>query len=325
MTQTAHNGRTTEEELGRTAVKPGQIPKRGWKEILLRTKDDITNDAIGMVAAGVAFYTMLAIFPALAALVSIYGLVADPAQIQQQMSEVSSVMPPGAKDLLMSQLKSLASGSGGALTVGLIVSILLALWSASKAMGALIKALNIVYNEQETRGFIKPYLVSLALTLGAMLFAIVTLFLIVVVPATLGSLGLPDFLQILISIVRWVLLAVAIVLGLGAIYHYAPSRLSPQWRWISVGAIVGAVLWLAGSALFSLYVSNFGSYNKTYGSFAAIIILMLWFNLSAFAALIGAEINAAMEYQTRHDTTTGESRPPGERGAYVADNIGEHE
>jgi membrane protein len=289
---------------------------------LLRVKDDIAKDAIGIVAAGVAFFTMLAIFPALAALVSIYGLVADPAQVQQQMSEISGVMPPGAKELLMTQLKSLASTGGGALTVGLIVSILLALWSASKAMGALITALNIVYHEQETRGFIKPILVRLALTLGATVFAIVTLFLIVVVPAALGNLGLPDFLQILIRVVRWVLLAAAIVLGLGAVYHFAPSRSAPQWRWVTPGAIVGAVLWLIGSALFSFYVDSFGSYNKTYGSFAAIIILMLWFNLSAFAALIGAEINSEMEHQTEHDTTIGDSRPQGDRGAYVADNVG---
>lgn len=297
----------------RQPAGPTQISRRGWRDILLRVKDDISNDAIGIVAAGVAFYTMLAIFPALAALVSLYGLLADPAQLQQSMSEVSGVMPPGAKELLMAQLKSLAASSGGALTISLIVSILLALWSASKAMGALITALNIVYHEQETRGFIKPYVVSLALTLGAMVFAVVTLFLIVVVPAALGNIGLPAVLQVLIRAVRWVLLAAAIVLALGAVYHFAPSRHAPQWRWLTPGAVVGAVLWLFGSALFSLYVESFGSYNKIYGSFAAIIILMLWFNLSAFATLIGAEINSEMEHQAERDSMVDKPRPHGGR------------
>jgi membrane protein len=309
-------------ERGRQAIKPWQIPRRGWKDILLRTKDSITEHSIGIVSAGVAFYAMLAIFPALAALVSIYGLIADPAQIQQQVSELSGVMPSGVMTILQSQLTSLASGGTGALTAGLIFSILLTLWSASKAMGALITALNIVYYEHEKRGFVKPYVVSLILTLGAIVFAIVTLFLIVAVPAALSNLALPDLLQILIRIARWILLAAAIIFGLSVVYRYAPSRSAPQWQWVSVGAIVGAALWLTGSALFAIYVENFGNYNKTYGTFASVIILMLWFNLSAFAALIGAEINAEMEHQTAEDTTTGAPRAQGERGAYVADNLG---
>lgn len=314
--------RAVEPKRGREAVKPGQIPRRGWGDILLRVKDSITVNAVGIVASGVAFYAILAIFPALAALVSIYGLVADPAQIQQQFSEMSGAVPPGARELLVSQLKMLASGDEAALTAGLIGSIVLSLWSASKAMSALITALNIVYHEEEKRGLIKPYLISLILTFGAILFSIATLFLIVLVPAALGYLGVPIALEILIRVVRWVLLVIAIVLGLSFVYRYAPSRSAAQWQWISPGAVVGAVLWLAGSALFSIYVENFGNYDKTYGTFGTIIILMLWFNLSAYATLIGAEINAEMEHQTGQDTTTGEPRVQGERGAYVADHLG---
>lgn len=306
---------------GRSAESPSGIPRRGWWDILVRVKDAVSDDALGMVAAAIAFYAFLSLFPALAALVSIYGLIADPAQIQEQITSVTGAMPASARDILTSQLQSLAAG-GSALTVGLLVSIVLALWSASTAMGALISSLNIVYNEEEKRGFIKPYVLRLALTFGGILFAIVALFLIVAVPASLAALELSAFPELIIRVVRWLLLAAAVVAALSLLYRYAPSRRPPQWQWVSWGAVIGAVLWLLGSALFSLYVENFGSYNQTYGSFAAVVILMLWFNLSAFAALLGAEINAEMEHQTEEDTTVGPRRRMGRRGAYVADHLG---
>ena len=312
-----------EEARGRAASRPQQIPKQGWRDILLRVKAEMTNDNISIVAAGVAFYAILAIFPAMAAAVSIYALVLDPAQIQQQVGAVAGVIPPGARNLLMSQLGTMASGAGGALSVGLVVSLLITLWSASKAMTSLITSLNIVYDEEETRGMIKPYLLSLGLTLAAIVFAIVTLALIVAVPAVVGNLGLPGWLQVIIGFAKWILLALAIVTALAVLYRYAPSRDRPRWEWASWGAVIGSVLWLVASALFSLYVGNFGSYNKMYGSFAGIIILLLWFNLSAYAVLIGAEINAEMERQTKTDTTTGKPEKKGRRGAYAADTVGD--
>ena len=321
--QTRRAEPSPQESRGRGADSPKQIPKPGWRDIMMRVKAEMTNDNISIVAAGVAFYAILAIFPAMAAAVTIYALVLDPAQIQQQVSAVSGMIPPGARNLLMSQLNSLASNAGGALSVGLIVSLLITLWSASKAMTSLITSLNIVYDEEETRGMIKPYLLSIGLTIAAIIFAFVTLALIVAVPAVVGNLGLPGWIQALISLAKWVLLAGAIMLALAVLYRYGPSREQPRWEWASAGAIIAAILWLVGSALFSIYVGNFGSYNKTYGSFAGIIILLLWFNLSAYAVLIGAEINAEMERQTKADTTTGKPTKKGRRGAYSADTVGE--
>lgn len=309
-------------ERGRLATAPWRISRRGWWDILLRVKNQSSDDALGIAAAAVAFYALLSVFPALVALVSIYGLITDPAQVQQQLAAVSGVVPPGARELLMSQLQSLTAGGGTTVTAGLIASTLFTLWTASKAMGALITCLNIVYEEKETRGLIKPYLISLVLTFGAILFVIAALFLIVAIPPVLAGLGLPFLVEIAARVVQWLLLALAVMAALGVVYRYAPSRRRPQWQWVSVGAIAGAVLWLVGSALFSIYIENFGNYNKVYGSFAAIIILMLWFNLSAYATLLGAEINAEMEHQTSKDTTVGRPRIRGNRGAYVADHLG---
>lgn len=311
------------ERHGRLASHPKQIPATGWKDISSRVWADLGNDHVAMVAAGVAFYLLLAIFPAMGATVSIYGLVSDPADVQQQLEQLTALLPEEAQAILRQQLSAVASQSNQALSIGLIASILLALWSTTKGVKALMTALNIVYKEHEKRSFIKLNAVALLLTLGAIVFLILAISLVVALPALLGNFGLQQYAQILISISRWILLALIVMASLAILYRYGPSRSSPRWQWVSWGAILATFLWLAGSALFSYYVSNFASYNETYGALGAIVILLMWFYLTAYMILLSAEVNAETEHQTAQDTTTGGEQPRGERGAYVADHIGD--
>jgi membrane protein len=208
------------------------------------------------------------------------------------------------------------------LGVGSIVAVLVALWSASAGMRTLMTALDVAYAEKETRGTVRFYGASVLLTLGAVIGAIVALVTIVAVPAALGFVGLGERLENLVSYARWPLLAGVMLVGLAIVYRYGPARAKAQWRWVSWGAVIATLLWLAASALFSLYVTQFGDYNKTYGSMGAVVILMTWFLLTAYIFLIGAEINAEMERQTRKDTTEGAGKPLGRRGAHAADTVG---
>lgn len=308
---------------GRLASHPREISATGWKDILARVWSDLGNDHVSMVAAGVAFYLLLAIFPAMGATLSIYGLVSDPADVQQQLEQLTALLPNEAQAILNQQLSAVASQSSQALGIGLMGSILLAVWSTTKGVKALITALNIVYKEHEERSFIKLNAIALLLTLGAILFLVLALGLVVALPALLGNFGLQAYTQILILIARWVLLAVIVMTSLAVLYRYGPSRSSPRWQWVSWGAILATFLWLAGSGLFSYYVSNFASYNETYGALGAIVILLMWFYLTAYMILLSAEINAETEHQTAQDTTIGGDQPQGQRGAYVADNVGE--
>ena len=310
-------------DRGREADRPGEIPKAGWKDILFRVKDEMSADNVSMVAAGVAFYVLLAIFPAIAALVSIYGLFADPASVQQHVDMLGQFMPQSALTIIEEQMRRVASSGQGALSFGVAIGILAALWSAAKGMKALIEALNIVYDEQESRGFIKLNAVALLLTLGLMLFLIVALGTVVVLPALFGNIGLGALVQNLIAWLRWPALALVLIVVLAILYRLAPDRDRPQWRWVSWGAVAATVVWIIGSIAFSWYVRNFGSYNETYGSVAAVVILMMWFWISALVILMGAEVNAEMEHQTRRDTTSGRGEPMGRRGAYVADTVPE--
>ncbi len=313
----------SEDSRGRRASRPGEIPRKGWGDVLLRVKDEQSDDNLSIIAAGVAFYWFLAIFPALAAAVSIYGLAADPAQLQQQIDTLGTVLPPEAYRIIQAQLTTLVQHSGGALGLGMIFGILLTIWSANKGMKALITALNIVYDEQERRGFIKLNALSLLFTFCAILLGLVAISLVIAVPALIGLVGLSGTFQALLTYLRWPLLGVFLAFGLALAYRFLPDRDAPRWRWVSWGSVTATLLWLGGSALFSLYVSNFGSYGKTYGSMGAVAILLLWFYLTAYVILLGAELNAEMEHQTREDSTVGRPEPMGRRRAYVADTTGE--
>jgi membrane protein len=310
-----------EDPKGRTADAPTQIPPRGWLDVLKRTWAEQTKDNMGLIAAGVAFYFLLALAPALAAFVSIVGLVLDPADVQAQVQELSGVIPQAGREVVFEQLTRLVSQPAATLGVSFVVALALALWSSMNATKSLITALNIAYEEDERRGFVRLNLSALLLTLGAIVFLAVSIGLIAVVPGVLERVGLDRFAKSAIDILRWPALAILVLLGLAVVYRHAPSRARPKWRWVSPGSLTATGLWLVASGLFSLYVSKWGSYNETYGSLAAVVILMLWLYLTAYTVLIGAELNAELEHQTAKDSTTGQPRPLGARDAYVADHV----
>jgi membrane protein len=274
-----------------------------------------------MLAAGVAFFAFLAIPPALIAALTLYGLVADPQTVQRQMQALASALPREAQPLIADQLHALTSGSNSALSIGLVVSVLAALWSASSGTSNLMTAINIAYDEQEKRGFVKLRAVALSLTLGTIIFMLLTLFLVAAVPPLLETLQWGIVGTILAQIVRWTLLVALVIAALAIVYRLAPDRDAPQFAWTSPGAIVATVLWVIGSVGFSVYVNNFGSYNKTYGALAGVIVFLLWLYLTSYIVLLGAEINAESEKQTVMDTTVGDPRPMGERHAVAADTI----
>ncbi len=308
---------------GREATSPTEIPAKGWKDILWRTYEEINKDRILAVAAGVTFYALLALFPAIAALVSIYGLFADPATIQDHLNRLSGVLPGGALEIVGEQVKRISSQGGGALGFAFFFGLAISLWSANAGMKAIFDALNVAYGEEEKRSFVQLNLRSLAFTLGMIFFILVAVGAIVVIPIVLNLVGLGRAAEWIISLARWPVLLASIMLLLAALYRYGPSRETAQWRWISAGSIVAAVVWIAASMLFSWYVASFGSYNETYGSLGAVIGLLTWMWLSTIIVLVGAELNAEIEHQTVQDTTEHRGKPLGARGARMADSVGE--
>jgi membrane protein len=310
-------------ERGREADYPSEVPASGWRDILLRVWQQIGADNISMIAAGVAFYGLLAVFPAITALVSIWGLAADPAQVQQQFAAIQEIIPAEAWELLDQQLRSVAATSATSLGWGVALGILVALWSAGAGMRALITALNIAYDEEEKRGFISFYAVAFLLTVGLIGAALLALTVILGIPLVLQFLPLGSLSSALIRALTWLVMAAIVILGLGVLYRYGPSRSHARVRWVTWGAVAATGFWLLASFLFQVYAANFANYSATYGSLGAVIALLMWLWVSAFVVLLGAELNAEMEHQTRKDTTTGPEKPLGERGAYVADHLGE--
>jgi membrane protein len=311
----------TEQLVGKDAEKPTEIPPRGWWQVVRRAFKESSADNVPILAAGVAFFAFLAIFPAMIAAITLYGIFADPETVAAQVRDLSAALPEQAQPILADQLQSVASASGGALGIGLVVSLLAALWSASSGTGNLLKAINIAYDEDESRGFLKVRGLALALTLGAIVFLLLTLALVAVVPVVLNVLPLGPVGTILAQVLRWVLLVALVVAALAVTYRIAPDRDQPRFSWVTTGSLVATVLWIIGSIAFSLYVNNFGSYNKTYGAIAGVVVLMLWLYLTSYIVLLGAEVNAESERQTRADTTRGASAPMGERGAAAADEL----
>jgi membrane protein len=315
--------RAEEAGRGRSARSPITIPASGWKDILWRTYTQIGDDRLLAVAAGAVFYMLLALFPAITALVSLYGLLADPATINDHLLLLQGVMPEAAIGIVKEQVTRLAQTSNGALGLGFFFGLALALWSANAGMKAIIDALNVVYDEREKRGFVNLTLVALSFTLGGIAFIIVALAAVVLFPLVLAWIGFESRSGELVAILRWPALLVIVVLALGVLYRYGPSRSPARWQWLSIGTVLAALAWLAVSALFSWYLANFGHYDATYGSLGAAIGLMMWLWLSVIVLLIGAELNAEIEHQTAQDTTIGHEKPLGMRGAVMADTLGE--
>jgi membrane protein len=309
---------------GLHADKPTEIPWRGWKQILKRSWAEHKADNMPIIAGGVAFFGFLSIFPALIALISIYGLVASPETVARQVADLSAQLPESASDLIETQLNEIVTNDGGALTLSLIVSILGALWSVSGGVGNLITAVNIAYDEVEARNFIKLRATSLALTLGAIVFVLLTFGLVAVVPRIIESLPLGIVGTILAQVARWALLLAVFAGSLAVLYRVAPDRDAPRFSWVSLGAVIVTVIWALVSIAFAVYVDNFGSYDKTYGAIAGVIVLMLWLYITCYLVLLGAEINSEAEHQTAHDTTTGDAEPMGERNATMADTLPEN-
>jgi membrane protein len=299
---------------GRHADTPADIPMRGWRDILLRVYNNISKDRVITIAAGVTFYSLLAVFPAIAALVAIYGLFADPTTISRNLDSLSGLLPGGAIDVIRDQMTRIASRGKG--TLGLAFAI------ANAGIKSLFDALNLVYNEEEKRGFIKLNLMSLTFTAIAIVFALFGIAALVVLPVALNYIGLGGATDLIFRIGRWPILFVLVALALALIYRYGPSRSKPKWRWITWGSAFAALAWIVGSVLFSWYAANFGSYNQTYGSLGAIVGLMIWLWLSTIIILVGAELDTEREHQTARDTTTGPSKPLGARGATMADRVG---
>lgn len=307
---------------GRFATTPSEIPTRGWKDILLRVYENVSEHRVIAIAAGVTFYVILALFPALAALVALYGFFADPNTIGQHLNALSSFVPGGALDIIGEQMKRVAAQGNGTLSFAFLLGLAISLWSANSGMKAMFDALNVVYAEREKRGFVMLNAISLAFTLGALVIVLLAVAAMIVLPLALDYLGLTTVTEWILTIGRWPLLLIAISIAIAVIYRYGPSREMAQWRWLSWGSAVAAIGWLIASFLFSWYAENFGTYNKTYGSLGAAIGFMTWIWISTIVILIGAELNAEMEHQTVHDTTTGPPEPMGARHATMADTIG---
>ena len=308
---------------GRGADTPLDIPIRGWKDILFRVYDEIGNDRLLAVAAGVTFYALLAIFPAIAALVSLYGLFSDAGSIAKQLDGLSGVLPGGAVDIIGEQVKRIASKPNSSLSFALVASLGISLWSANAGMKAIFDALNVAYNETEKRSFVVLNLTSLAFTFGAILILILAMVSAVVVPVIFNTFGIGGLAATLLALARWPVLLAIIVTGFSVLYRFGPSRAHAKWRWITWGSGLAAISWVLASVLFSIYVSSFGSYNATYGSLGAAVGFMTWIWISSIILLLGAEICSEMEHQTERDTTTGPERPMGSRHARMADEIGE--
>jgi membrane protein len=308
---------------GRYAATPSDIPARGWKDILWRLYERLGEDRILTIAAGVTFYILLAIFPAIAALVAIYGLFADPATIAQHVGDVASFVPGGAVDILHEELNRVAAQPRGALGLAFIVGLGISLWSANAGVKAIIDALNVAYAEREKRSFIKLTAVSFVFTLGGIVGAMVVLGVVLVLPLMLQLLGLESATETIVAVGKWPVLFVGVAFVIGALYRYGPSRTRAKWRWITWGSAFAAVAWIGVSLLFSWYAADFGSYNKTYGSLGAVVGFMAWIWISTIVAVVGAELDAELEHQTCRDSTVGPPKPMGTRGATMADTVGE--
>jgi membrane protein len=321
--ESLQRSRAWDRDRGREADQPHQIPAKGWIDIGWRVFNQIQNDRLLAVAAGVVFYMLLALFPAITALVSLYGLFTDPSTITAQLSLLEGVLPVSTIGIIEDRVTQLADTSSNALSFGFLFGVGLALWSANAGMKAIIDALNVVYDEREKRSFVWLTLVAFAFTIGGLVFIILALAAVVVLPLVLAWFGLESRAAQIVSLLRWPVLLIVILVWLTVLYRYGPSRTRARWQWLGAGSVFATIAWLAGSVLFSWYLSNFANYDATYGSLGAGIGLMMWLWLSVIVVLVGGELNAEMEHQTARDTTVRPDKPMGERGAVVADTVGE--
>ena len=281
---------------------PHKISLSGWKTIILEVKNEIAADNVGIVSAGVAFYAFLAIFPAIMALISIYGLATDPQQIEQELSKLAVMMPEQAFSLLKQRVEIFLSTSGETLGWGTAIGILFSIWSSNKGTKSLFEGIDIAYDTIESRGFIKKIGMASFFTICGTILLLFSLAFIVLFPAFMHTLGLPEGTENIIEVLRWIVLAVIVTLFLCVIYQFAPARKRPELKWVLTGSIFSTVVWLLASWGFSYYVSNYGNYGEVYGSISAVVVLMLWLYITCFIILLGAEINSEIDDYVHPDS-----------------------
>ncbi|MCO5730960.1 YihY/virulence factor BrkB family protein [Rhizobium sp. SSA_523] len=318
----AEVGDKTDDERGRNAENPREIPFTGLKDVFWRVFAAVQEDRVMLVAAGVTFYLLLAVFPAMTALVSLYGMIADPATLTERLGFLNSIMPPEGLQIFFSQLQALAGEAKNTLNVGLIVGLAIALWSANNGVKALFEAMNVAYAEEEKRSFIRLNLVAFTFTLGLIFGVIVIVIGLGVIPAVMTFIHLGSVAELLINVLRWPVLLVIVAFGITLLYRYGPSREIARLAWVTWGAGFAALFWLLGSLGVSFYLSNIADYNATYGTLGALVGFLFWTWISVIIVILGAEINAELEHQTARDSTTGPEEPMGKRGAYMADTLG---
>lgn len=310
-------------ERGRFADRPEEIPPRGWKDILVRLYYKFWEDRAMLVAGGVTYYLLLALFPALAVFVSLFGLIADPVSVVESAGALEGLLPDDAMQIITRELGDLAAQDAGALGLGLVLSLVFAFWTANNGVKAIFGALNIANGEQEKRSFLRLHLVTFAFTFGGFLLAAVLVFAVALVPVVLAVIDLGPLADGAVRAMRWALLLPIFTAVIALLYRYGPSREPATWRWLSWGSVMATVVWVAASAGYSIYLRNFADYQATYGSLGALVGFLLWIWLSVLILIVGAQVNAEMEHQTRRDTTQPPDEPMGSRGAYMADTLGE--
>jgi membrane protein len=308
-------------ELGRLANSPLEIPWLGWKRVIRRTWEEIISDRVGLVAAGCAFYGTLALFPAISMLVSIYGLMFDPVTVEPHLATLRDLLPPPAFQLISERVHMLVTKPPGTLTTGLLISTAVALWSSATGTKSILSALNLAYEERERRSFLRFQVTAFVMTLLALCGAVLGLGLLVALPPVLAFVGFEDETAFLVRAASVLLLVVFVMASLSLLYRFGPCREAAQWRWVTPGSLLATVLWVLASALFSYYVGHLARYDATYGPLGAVVGVMMWFFVTVYVVLIGAELNAELELQTARDSTDGPPRPLGRRGAYVADHV----
>lgn len=314
---------TGTDERGRDAARVRDMPAKGWRDIAWRVWAESGRDNISLIAAGVAFYAFLALVPLLAAFVLTYGLVADPSTVMSHIQSLFEVMPADAARLIADQLINVATTSAGKTGLGLLLALALALYGAMRGATAMITALNIVYEEEETRSLVRTTLLALGITVAMVIVGVIGVLAIAAL-AALETLmpWLPKLVVTLIRVGFWIAAAIAASAAIAAIFRYGPDRARAQWRWLTPGAIVATLGWLVTSLGFGFYAASFGNYNATYGALGAVVVLLMWLYLTAYILLLGAELNSELEHQTAVDTTAGRPKPMGSRGAAMADTIG---
>jgi membrane protein len=309
---------------GREAESPWRLPWQGWRDVFARVVREIREDRLDIIAAGVAFYALLALGPALAALVSIYGIFAQPEDLEVLIGSVAELTPHASRSLLLDEMLAPAiAAAPRTLTFGAVLGAVLSLYSANRGMKALMIAISVAYEEPRARGFVHHTLLSLGLLLGAVLLFAMVAIAVVAFPHLLRTTAIGERIATLLTVLRWPLLFGVFLFSLAALYRWAPVRRSPKWRWVSVGSLAATLMWLGFSGLFSLYSRHFLELRGGYGAITGVVALALWLFGTAFVILLGAELNAEIEHQTSKDSTIGKDRPIGLRGAYVADHVGE--